>query len=101
MKTIEHILDFLDAFITWASDQPDVQGVALVGSYARGAARDESDIDLVILTDQPPKYLENILWVERFGVVEKHQTEDYGKLISLRVWYQHGIEVEYGITVTN
>ena len=98
MKTIEHIRDFLDAFITWASDQPDVQGVALVGSYARSTAGDDSDIDLVILTDQPPKYLENILWIELFGLVEKHQTEDYGKLTSLRVWYQHGIEVEYGIT---
>jgi predicted nucleotidyltransferase len=99
VKTIEHIRDFLDAFITWVSDQPDVQGVALVGSYARGAARDESDIDLVILTDQPPKYFENILWIERFGLVEKRQTEDYGKLTSLRVWYQDGIEVEYGITI--
>ena len=57
MKTIEHIRDFLDAFITWVSDQPDVQGVALVSSYARGAAKDESDIDLVILTDQPQNIL--------------------------------------------
>jgi predicted nucleotidyltransferase len=98
LKTIEHTRDFLDAFILWASEQADVQGIALVGFYARGTAGNGSDIDLVILTDQPPKYLENILWIEQFGLVEKHQTEDYGKLTSLRVWYQHGIEVEYGIT---
>jgi uncharacterized protein len=59
MRTIEDIRDFLDAFILWTSKQPDVQGIALVGSYARGAARDDSDIDLVILTDQPHKYLDN------------------------------------------
>ena len=62
--------------------------------------RSDSDIDLVILTDQAQKYLEDIPWIERFGVVEKQQTEDYGKLISLRVWYRNGHEVEYGITVS-
>lgn len=98
MKTIEDIRAFLDPFIAWASEQPDVQGVALVGSYARGEARDDSDIDLVILTEQPQKYLDGVKWTERFGVVEKTHTEDYGKLTSLRVWYQNGLEVEYGIT---
>jgi len=98
MKTIEHIRVFLDVFIAWASDRSDVQAIALVGSYARGEARDDSDIDLVLLTDEPQKYLDDIQWTERFGSVEKHQTEDYGKLISIRVWYQNGTEVEYGIT---
>ena len=98
MKTIEHIRDFLDVFVDWASAQADVQGIALVGSYARGAARDDSDIDLVLLTDRPRKYLDELSWPEIFGAVEKQQTEDYGKLSSLRVWYQNGQEVEYGIT---
>jgi len=98
MKNTEHIRDFLDAFVVWASAQEDVQGIALVGSYARGMARDDSDIDLVILSNQPQKYLDNVKWTERFDVPEKQQTEDYGKLTSLRVWYQNGREVEYGIT---
>jgi uncharacterized protein len=49
MKTIEHIHEFLDAFVHWASVQEDKQAIALVGSYARGAARTDSDIDLVLL----------------------------------------------------
>ena len=98
MKMNKPIHDFLDAFVAWASNQPDVQGVALVGSHARGTAKEDSDIDLVILTDKPRKYLDEIQWTKRFGVVEKHQTEDYGKLISSRIWYQNGPEVEYGIT---
>ena len=69
-----------------------------MGSYARAAASDDSDIDLVILTDQPGNYLENIAWAEQFGEIEKFQTENYGKLISLRVWYRDSFEVEYGIT---
>jgi predicted nucleotidyltransferase len=99
MKSAEHIQDFLNAFINWASAQEDVDGIVLVGSYARGAARADSDIDLVLLTDQPQKYLEDLKWVERFGLLEKHQTEDYRRLISIRVWYQNGVEVEYGITM--
>lgn len=98
MKTINDIQDFLNAFVGWASAQRDVQAIALVGSYARGSAKDDSDIDLVILTEQPQKYLEDDEWLDRFGLVEKHQIEDYGKLTSLRAWHQEGYEVEYGIT---
>ena len=98
MKTVEQIRDFLDKFVSWASRQSDIQGVALVGSYARGEAKDDSDVDLVILTDLPKKYLAEVQWPKRFGVIEKRQSEDYGKLTSLRIWYQNGPEVEYGIT---
>jgi predicted nucleotidyltransferase len=98
MKSADHIRGFLDTFVGWASDLSDVQAIALVGSYARGEAKDDSDIDLVVLTDQPQKYLDDIKWTERFGTVGQHQTEDYGKLTSVRVWYQNGPEVEYGIT---
>jgi predicted nucleotidyltransferase len=100
MKSTEDIRNFLNAFVDWAAVQGDVHAIALVGSYARGAARDDSDIDLVLLTDQPQKYLEELKWIERFGRLEKRQTEDYGKLTSVRVWYRDGVEVEYGITVS-
>jgi predicted nucleotidyltransferase len=98
VKNIQDIRAFLDAFIAWASNQSDVYAIALVGSYARSAAKDDSDIDLVVLTDQPQRYLDELAWIERFGAVEKQQFEDYGKLTSVRVWYQNGYEVEYGIT---
>ena len=97
MNTVDHIRDFLDKFVSWGSQQADIQAIALVGSYARGAAREDSDIDLVILTNQPRKYLDDFEWIKRFGGVDKQEAEDYGKLTSLRVWYQNGVEVEYGI----
>ncbi len=99
MKTIEHIRDFIDAFTQWATTQPDIQAIALVGSYARNAATEPSDIDFVILTGEPSKYLENPEWINQFGSVERQQTEDYGKVTSLRVWYVNGREVEYGISL--
>jgi hypothetical protein len=39
-----------------------------------------------------------ISWLKRFGPIEKQQTEDYENLRSLRVWYDGGHEVEYGLT---
>lgn len=101
MKTIEHIKDFLNAFTGWASTQPDILAVALVGSYAREAGKEDSDIDLVVLTNDPRRYVENTDWLKRFGEIEKQQTEDYGKVTSLRVWYVGGHEVEYGLTTAD
>ena len=98
MKNINDIRGFLDSFIAWASAHEDMHAIAIVGSYARDEARGDSDIDLVLLTDRPQQYLEDFIWIEHFGAVEKYQVEDYGKLISIRVWYQNGYEVEYGIT---
>jgi predicted nucleotidyltransferase len=98
MRTTEHIKDFIEAFISWASSQPDILAVALVGSYARDAATEESDIDLVVPVNDLHKYLGNTDWVRQFGTVEKQQTDDYGKVTSVRVWYEDGHEVEYGLT---
>ena len=98
MRTTEHIKIFLNAFTSWASTQADILAVALVGSFARDAATETSDVDLVLLVNDPRKYVENTSWLKQFGLIEKRCTEDYGNVISLRVWYDGGHEVEYGLT---
>ncbi|MCA2001769.1 MAG: nucleotidyltransferase domain-containing protein [Chloroflexi bacterium] len=95
---MDKIQRFLEELTIWASAQSDIQALALVGSHARGAAKEKSDVDLVLITATPRRYLENTDWTEQFGSVEKRQTEDYGALTSLRVWYADGREIEYGIT---
>ena len=90
---------FLNEFTDWASAQSDIRAVALVGSYARNAATPTSDIDLVVIVTRPDNYMRDLEWTRRFGTVLRHQVEDYGKLVSVRVWYADGREVEYGITV--
>jgi predicted nucleotidyltransferase len=89
---------FLQDFTAWAGAQADVLAAALVGSHARGTATAESDVDLVLIVTQPERYLQDSAWVEHFGPVAESQLEDYGRLTSLRVWYQDGLEVEYGLT---
>lgn len=95
---LEQVEQFLSEFTTWAATQPDIQAVALVGSYARNAAKETSDVDLVLIVDQPRLYLDNSDWAQRFGVIQRQQVEDYGPLISSRIEYADGREVEYGIT---
>ena len=82
----------------WAEAQRDITGVLLVGSHARGTGRADSDVDLVILTIQPEAYLESISFAERFGSISASQKEDWGRVTSVRVWYEGGPEVEFGFT---
>ncbi len=92
------IEQFLSQVKTWAEQQPDITGVLLVGSYARGTARPDSDVDLMVLTTSPQRYLDDISFADRFGAVAKWVIEDWGRVTSVRVWYKDGLEVEYGIT---
>lgn len=90
---------FLSQFQEWASHQSDIQAALLVGSHARDAARPDSDVDLVILTTEPAQHLDSISFAEHFGCVNKMQKEDWGKVTLARVWYEDGLEVEYGFAL--
>ncbi len=76
----------------------DIFGILLVGSYARNEARQDSDIDIVILTKNPNLYLDDYSFANLFGDVDKIEKEFWGKVTSVRVWYKNGYEVEFGIT---
>ena len=93
-----NVSDFLEAFSRWARARPDIEAVALVGSYARGAATEGSDLDLVILTSSAERYLRDRSWVSLFGEVAQCREEDYGRVRSVRAFYGSGLEVEYGFT---
>jgi predicted nucleotidyltransferase len=90
--------EFLGAITDWAATQSDVYAVALVGSHARGAAKVDSDIDLVLLVADPGKFLADTVWPDQFGKVVRRRVESYGLVTSLRQWYDGGREVEYGFT---
>jgi predicted nucleotidyltransferase len=95
---VKQVHNFIRDFTRWTATQPDIQAVALVGSYAREAATATSDIDLVVLADEPDRFLQDTAWVEQFGTVISRKSKDYGKVISLRVEYAALPEVEFGLT---
>jgi predicted nucleotidyltransferase len=55
---IETVARLLESFTSWVRTQPDVQAAALVGSHARNAATEWSDVDLIALTTKVEKYFQ-------------------------------------------
>src|SRR5688572_8123937 len=88
---------FISRFTRWAQQRPGITAVALVGSFARGTARPDSDVDLVVIADDPTSYLADTEWARAFGSVERMKREDWGAVQSLRVFYASGLEVEFGL----
>lgn len=95
---VRDIGDLLETVAAWASKQGDIQAVALVGSHARGDATDVSDVDLVLMARRPESYLADRAWASSFGTVTRQRVEPYGRLTSVRVWYEGCLEVEFGWT---
>lgn len=95
---MKEITVFLEQMAKWATVEPGILAVMLVGSQARGDTKPDSDIDLVIISDEPKLFLEQVEWIREFGKPSRKVFEDWGKVTSVRVWYKDGLEVEFGIT---
>ena len=67
-------------------------------SPARGGVRQDSDIDLVLLCPEYESYLEDVSWINDFDKPVSVRLKDYGKLTSVRVFYEEGPQVEFGFT---
>jgi predicted nucleotidyltransferase len=86
-----------NAAAEWAGEDPSIRAVGLAGSYARGGARADSDVDLVVLADDPRRLLEGDEWHDRFGDVELVRREQFGLLVERRLRLPSGLEIEVGI----
>src|SRR5512145_2311064 len=89
--------DFLRRLQAWAERREDVRALVIVGSVARGDARPDSDVDVVLLTTDPPAYLARTDWMAAFGEQGVVGRENYGRVTSLRTFYADGVEVEFAI----
>ena len=91
-------LRVLRAVAEWAATQNGLAGVAVVGSWARNEARMDSDVDLVVLTDDPERYLADDSWTASAvgGPAQVVRTQDWGPLTERRIALQSGLEIEFG-----
>jgi aminoglycoside 6-adenylyltransferase len=63
-------MDLIEAAVTdWALERPDIRAVFVVGSRARTdmPADRWSDLDLVLVVDDPEPYAQSAAWVSEFG----------------------------------
>lgn len=86
----------LSKICNWCKEDNRIHALLLVGSYAIGKEKADSDIDLVIMTDNQKGVLEPN-WIDIFGEIDRYQVEEYGACTSIRVYYMDGTEIEYGI----
>jgi predicted nucleotidyltransferase len=78
----------------WAQGRPDVVAVGLAGSWARGDARMDSDVDVVLLTEDRAPYLEDEAWVYEMGGVGLVWTRRWGTATERRFALPSRLEVE-------
>lgn len=92
------IVAFLQRVREWAKGESQIRAITLVGSHARGNASASSDIDIILLVEDPERFIQDQAWAATFGTVIRSRVEDWGRVQSLRVWYDDGAEVEFGVT---
>ena len=71
--------------------------MALVGSWARGTARADSDVDQIVLTGRRDRYLDADDWTAALGATRLLRTQAWGPLTERRLLLKGGLEVEVGI----
>ncbi len=91
--------DLLAQITQWAQQQTAIRAVVLVGSHARGAARPDSDIDVMCLTTSPDVFrsaawITQIQWPSEHGAVEQWHDQTYGVVWSRHMHLSSGQEVE-------
>lgn len=89
--------NFLKEIKDWAEKTPYIEAVLLVGSMAKGRAKKNSDIDLVIISTKKDYMVKNQDFIKNFGKLRKKQTEYYGACTSIRSFYKDKKEVEFGL----
>lgn len=83
----------------WSQRDSRVVAAGVCGSYARGEARPDSDVDFCILTKDPRSLLDDRSWIHAFGANARvaGPVEDFNLVQSIRVFYG-STEAEFGVT---
>lgn len=95
------IAPLLEVVTEWAAIRGDIVGLALVGSWARGTALPDSDIDLILLTPNPDAFHISSAWLMeidwlRLGLsVQSFRDAKYGVVWSRHVELSGGTLVEF------
>lgn len=97
---VPSIAPVLTLVTRWASAREDVEAVALVGSHARGAARPDSDVDVMLLVSDPGRLRQGARWIDEIpwgrvnAQIASWTDEDYGAAWSRRIVLSNGFEIE-------
>ena len=94
---LDKLLDLIKVF---AESNERIIAVGLCGSYARGNAKADSDIDLSILVNDKLKF-KSTSWIETFDFdkinerLDFFEDKEYGRVWSRHVFLKSKIEIEF------
>lgn len=92
------VASLLERASAWAAARDDIVAIALVGSWARDGARPGSDVDLIVLTEDPTAYTEREEWIDELAPgAELVRTGDWRAIVERRIRLRSGLEVEVGV----
>jgi aminoglycoside 6-adenylyltransferase len=98
-------MDLVEAAVAdWASERPDVRAAVVVGSRARTDAPADrwSDLDVVLVADDPQALADDASWVAELGspVLTFLEPTGFGERVERRVLYAHGEDVDFPLLAT-
>jgi len=89
----------LARIVEWANSRRDVQAVILLGSQARAEHKADqwSDIDVVLLVDDPDRYLGSAAWLDDLGspLVTTVEAWALGGGLERRALFRSGMDVDF------
>lgn len=85
----------ISLFQAASEGNPHILASALVGSRARGTEREDSDFDLIILTDKIEEFFKDDFWVKCFHRWRESKIEDWGAVKTIRAFYKNGDVYEF------
>ncbi|SEP85711.1 Predicted nucleotidyltransferase [Streptomyces sp. yr375] len=91
------MLQVVDRVTRWSGNRSDVVGLLLVGSWARGVARPDSDVDLVLLSTAAARYGDDDAWRRELSLGELVRVQEWGAVTEWRYVTGSGLEVEVGV----
>ncbi len=93
-----NFLDITEKLRELAEQYWQIDGIAVVGSYANATYRPDSDVDICVFTSDPRYFLDHLEWLNNFGEVARFSKERWGVVETLRVFYQDGWELEFNFS---
>lgn len=93
----DEVEEALRRVVVWAERRADVRALALVGSWAYGVPRADSDVDLVLLSTEPSRYVERDDWLDDVGAARLVRRLSWGLVTENRYALPSGLEVELGV----
>jgi aminoglycoside 6-adenylyltransferase len=101
MVPIDVIQDLIKQLTSWSLDRPDVRAAVVLGSQARRdiPADSLSDLDMLVIVQDPSIYLSDVAWLSTFGepCLSFVESTAVGNFRERRVLFRDGTDVDFSL----